>query len=180
MSKPPVPENEEARLSSLRDYNILDTPPEEAFDIIAHLASNICGTPIGLVTLMDRHRQWFKSRVGLDVPETPRDLAFCAYTILQPTLFVIPDTRTDERFMAHPLVANDPKIRFYAGAPLITGEGYALGTLCVIDHIPRELTVDQKSALLSLAYLVVIHLDNRRRLAVIDYERQQLGIRDAA
>jgi len=165
MSKPPVPENEEARLSVLKDYNILDTPPEEAFDIIARLASYICGTPIGLVTLIDRHRQWFKSRVGLDFPETPRDLAFCAYTILQPSLLVIPDTKEDERFMEHPLVANDPKIRFYAGAPLITGEGYPLGTLCVIDSIPRDLHSDQKSALLSLAYLAMIHLDNRRRLA---------------
>jgi GAF domain-containing protein len=165
MLKPPVPENEESRLSALRNYNILDTPPEEAFDIIARLASYICGTPIGLVTLIDRHRQWFKSRVGLDIPETPRDMAFCAHTILQPSLFVVPDTTADERFSSHPLVANEPNIRFYAGAPLITGEGYPLGTLCVLDRIPRELNADQKNALLSLACLVIIQLDLRRKLA---------------
>lgn len=163
----PVPENEEARLSALKSYNILDTPPEETFDIIARLASHICKTPVAMVTLVDRHRQWFKSRVGIDIPETPRDLAFCSYTILQPNLFIIPDTKADERFMAHPLVANDPGIRFYAGAPLISGEGLALGTLCVLDHTPRELTAEQKNALLGLAYLAIIHLDMRRNLAAL-------------
>lgn len=166
MQKPPVPENEEARLYTLTSYNILDSPPEEAFDIISRLASYICGTPIALVTLIDRHRQWFKSRLGIDIPETPRDLAFCAYTILQPSLLVIPDMKQDERFMSHPLVENEPNIRFYAGAPLITSEGHALGSLCVIDKIPRELTADQKGALLSLAYLAVINLDMRRKLGI--------------
>ncbi|HWP44840.1 MAG TPA: GAF domain-containing protein, partial [Blastocatellia bacterium] len=119
---------------------------------------------------IDRHRQWFKSRVGIDVPETPRDLAFCSYTILQPSLLVIPDTMADERFMSHPLVAGDPRIRFYAGAPLVNNEGYALGTLCVLDQTPRDLNAGQKSALLSLACLAIINLDMRRKLVALTRE----------
>src|SRR5262245_17458544 len=163
--KAPWPENEGERLAALRGLGILDTPPELAYDELSDLAAYICQTPIALITLVDENRQWFKSRVGLPVTETPRAVAFCAHAILHPDLLVVPDASADQRFANNPLVTAPPYIRFYAGAPLVTAEGHALGTLCVIDHKPRELTVEQARALRALSHQVVAQLRLRGQLA---------------
>jgi GAF domain-containing protein len=149
----------------LRKYNILDTPPEKAFDEITHLASYICGTPIAAISLMDSHRQWFKSKVGLDAIETPRDFSFCNYTILQSDIFIVPDTTADERFACNYFVTNEPKIRFYVGIPLITPEGYAIGTLCAADCIPKTLNSDQVEALKILGRHAIKQLELRQNFA---------------
>jgi EAL domain-containing protein (putative c-di-GMP-specific phosphodiesterase class I) len=156
--------NERARLVVLKSYDILDTPAEEVFDEFARLAASIVGTPIALISLVDGNRQWFKAKVGLAVSETPRDAAFCAHAIGGADIFVIPDALKDERFVHNPLVTDGPKLRFYAGAPLITSEGQALGTLCVIDYVPRELTPEQRDALQILSRHVMAQLDLRRQL----------------
>src|SRR5213080_3265276 len=144
-----ITNDEAARLAELHRYRILDTEPERAFDDLTLLASHICGTPIALITLIDADRQWFKSRVGVSVTETSRDVAFCASAILQSDLFIVPDATQDERFANNPLVISEPGIRFYAGAALI-GDGHALGTLCVIDRVPRTLAPEQLEALRAL------------------------------
>ncbi len=157
------PHNEPGRLAELRALDVLDTLPEQGYDDITFLASQICATPIALVSLIDDDRQWFKSRVGLETEETHRDLAFCAHAILEPEdVLVVPDAARDERFAANPLVTGDPNIRFYAGAPLMSSSGNALGTLCVIDRVPRELTEDQQTALRALSRQVMAQLDLRR------------------
>jgi GAF domain-containing protein len=139
-----MPVDELARLAALRSYRILDTDPEQGFDDLALLASQICGTPIAFIALIDENRQWFKARVGFNLKETTRSVAFCSHTIQQTDLLVVPDALGDERFRDNPLVTGEPHIRFYAGAPLITREGEALGTLCVVDRVPRTLTDEQR------------------------------------
>jgi PAS domain S-box-containing protein len=152
---------EAARLKALRDCCVLDTPPEELFDQTTRLAAYLCGTPIGLIGFIDATRQWFKSRVGWDYPEIPREHSICGQTILHPDLLVISDAAMDERFFNDAMVTR-AGIRFYAGAPLLTKEGYALGTLCVMDHLPRELPAPHKDALLTLARLVAAQVEARR------------------
>ncbi len=161
------PANEEARVIALDKYAILDTDPEQSFDDLTLLASYVCKTPMALISLVDEDRQWFKSRVGIDASETSRDIAFCSTAILQSDVFVVPDALADERFRDNPLVVSDPHIRFYAGAPLINEDGYALGTLCVIDRAPRDLAPDQKEALQALSRLVLVHLEFRRNLILL-------------
>jgi PAS domain S-box-containing protein len=159
------PENEAQRLAAVRDLGILDTPPELAYDELCALAAYICQTPVALISLVDEGRQWFKSRVGWSAEETPRDVAFCAHAILEPDLLIVPDASADQRFANNPLVTAPPGIRFYAGAPLVTAEGHALGTLCAIDHKPRELTAEQAQALRTLSRQVVAQLRLHKQLA---------------
>ena len=163
----PLPDNEAARLESLYQYEILDTETDSAIDDITRLAAYICRTPIALVSLLDAHRQWFKSKVGMEATETPRDAAFCIHTILQPDVLIIPDALADQRFATNPLVTSDPHIRFYAGVSLITPSGHALGTLCVIDRVPRSLSPEQVSALRALGHQVMTQLEIRRHVATL-------------
>ena len=168
--------NEAARLQALLEYGVLDTPAEEDFDKLARLAAQICQAPIALVSLIDSERQWFKSKVGFSVSETARDLAFCDQALRQADVLVVPDALADSRFCNNPLVTEEPKIRFYAGAPLITPDGHALGTLCVIDHVARTLTTEQIEALRTLSHEVVTHLEVRKaklRLELVAVERQE-------
>ncbi len=158
----PLPADEKERLDELRQYRILDTLAESEYDDLVYLASKICGTPIALVSLVDQDRQYFKARVGLEVSETPRDVAFCAHAILKPELMVVNDAKADERFADNPLVKSDPNIRFYAGTPLITPAGHAMGTLCVIDRVPRTLDKAQRESLLALGRQVEALLSLRR------------------
>jgi GAF domain-containing protein len=179
----PIPPNEARRLKVLWQYEVLDTVPEEIFDDLTELAARICEAPIAMISLVDEKRQWFKAKLGTTLTETSRDVSFCAHAILQPDLFIIPDATKDERFSSNPAVISDPKIRFYAGAPLVTPDGYALGTLCVIDKVPRLLRPDQKQALRILARHVVTQLELRRRsheLAAARKEREHLKTELAA
>ena len=172
----PLPLDESARLAALQSYEVLDTPPEPAFDDLAQIAAMICGTPIALVSLIDGERQWFKARHGIDAVETARDVAFCAHAIHGRDVFIVPDAHQDLRFANNPLVTSDPHVRFYAGAPLVNGEGYALGTLCVIDREPKQLQPDQVRALEALARQTVTQMELRRhaiRLQALLAEREQ-------
>jgi two-component system sensor histidine kinase/response regulator len=161
----PLPFNEAERLDALHRYNIMDTGPEAAFDDITLLASQICGTKISTISLIDQNRQWFKSKVGTTVNETPRETALCSYGILKPEVFVVEDALADERFADNPMVTGEPKIRFYAGAPLITPEGLVLGMLCVIGSEARTLSSEQNAGLLALGRQVVAQLELRRSLS---------------
>jgi len=173
----PLPANETERLQALADYGLMNTPPEPVFDEIVALASYIFRTPIALIPLLDEERQWFKARTGLDATETPREHAFCAYTILDPEGMVVPDARADRRFASNPLVQGSPGIRFYAGTPLITREGHALGTLCIIDTKPRpQLAPEQKQTLHSLGRHIMAQIEVRHSsafLAKVLKERRQ-------
>jgi signal transduction histidine kinase/ActR/RegA family two-component response regulator len=163
MKSVPPTSDEAARLQALREYDVLDTQAEKDFDDLTLLASEICGTPIALISLIDPDRQWFKSKVGLDVNETSRDISFCAHAIDQQHIFEVCDTLKDSRFCDNPLVTSDPNIRFYAGTPLITPQGYAIGTLCAIDIKPRALTPGQRKALETLGRAVVANLELRKK-----------------
>jgi GAF domain-containing protein len=163
----PAPGNDAARVAALEKYAILDSEPEQAFDDLAKLASYICKTPIALVSLIDGERQWFKSKLGISAAETPREVAICSTAIQQKDVFVVPDALKDERFRNNPLVVSDLHIRFYAGAPLINEEGYALGTLCVLDFVPREFSDEQKEALRTLGRLVLAQMEFRRNLMLL-------------
>ncbi len=182
MATEPPASREPARLAALHDLRVLDTLPEQAFDDIVQLASQICGTPVGLVSLVDEQRQWFKARVGLAATHTPRDVAFCAHAINTPdALMIVADTAHDPRFRANPLVTGDPKIRFYAGAPIVTAGGQALGTVCVIDTVPRELDAAQLGALQALARQTSALFELRRRtLALEDQAREMARLSQAA
>ena len=169
MSRIPIPLNETRRLALLQELRILDTPPDQAFDLVTRLASRVFGVPIALVTLIDQGRQWFKSRVGMDIQETPRDQAFCAYAILQADVMVVLDAHTDDRFRGNPLVTGAPHIRFYAGAPLTSRDGLTLGTLCLIDSVPHEAFGPQEQAmLLTMAAMVTLRLESLRNIGYMD------------
>lgn len=171
----PRPANEEARLRVLRAHEILDTLPEEAFDDVVRLAAEICQVPIALMSLVDEDRQWFKSVVGLDVRETPRSVAFCSHAILQDDIFAIGDATLDPRFRGNPFVQSEEHIRFYAGAPLNADHGHKIGTLCVIDRVPRTLTRAQVRALRTLGNQVQAQLELRLRM--LELRRREEEIR---
>jgi GAF domain-containing protein len=164
---------EAKRLKVLWEYEVLDTVPEEVFDDLTELAARICEAPIALISLVDENRQWFKAKIGITLGETTRDISFCAHAIKQTDLFIIPDATRDKRFAENPLVTSEPKIRFYAGAPLITADGYALGTLCVIDKVPRDLLPDQRQALRILARHVVSQLELRTRTRALSIAQKE-------
>ncbi len=164
---PPLPADEAGRLTALDSYDILDTAPEQVYDDFTTLAARICGVPIALISLIGQDRQWFKSKIGLDPSETPREQAFCAHAIVDNQLMVVPDASHDRRFEGNPLVTGTPHIRFYAGAPLVTDTGHGLGTLCVIDRVPRELTPEQLSSLQTLSRQLMTQLELRRAMVML-------------
>ena len=171
--KPPIPKDEKKRLEVLWQYDVLDTVPERVFDDLTELAASICESPIAMITLVDEKRQWFKSKVGVTLNETSRDISFCAHAIVQQELFIVPDASKDARFADSPLVTGAPNIRFYAGAPLITPDGHALGTLCLIDKVPHDLRPDQKRALQILSRHVMTQLELRRHSLELAKEKKE-------
>lgn len=174
------PQNENSRLESLRSLNILDSLPEKDFDQIVFLASQICDTPIAVISLIDEDRQWFKSKVGLSASETPREIAFCAHAILQKDIFEVPNALQDERFFDNPLVSGDPSIRFYAGAPLYALDGQPIGTVCVIDSKPKSLNEMQKRALKAISDQVTRLLELRHQIKLLESSEQSLQFESAA
>ncbi len=179
MKPAPIPENDRVRLRALEDYSVLDTLPESQFDAITRLASIVLDVPIALVTLIDADRQWFKSRHGLDAPETPRDVSFCGHAVAQEALLVVHDAILDARFADNPLVTGEPRVRFYAGFPLRNPEGFILGTLCAIDHVPRQPTPIQLEALQLLADQVMALLELRRVGRQLRHEQRALAEQQA-
>jgi len=166
----PIPENESQRLQSVRSYEILDSAPEVDFDALTRVAAFVFNTPAAVVGLLDSDRLWFKSRFGLDVPQLDRQIAFCAHAVMKPgEVLVVNDLKQDERFHNNPLVVEAPNLRFYAGAPLVDHEGYALGTIAVVDVKPRELNEVQRNVLQDLSTLVMTALDNRRRALLLSH-----------
>jgi GAF domain-containing protein len=168
-----MPPDEINRLDALYRYQILDTESESAFDELTQLASEVCDTPIALISLIDPDRQWFKSKVGLDAEETSRDIAFCTHAINQEKVFEVNDTFRDERFKNNPLVTSDPNIPFYAGAPLITPDGHAIGTICVISDKPKKLNVHQRKAMEILSREVISQLELRLKLIQLQNANQR-------
>jgi DNA-binding LytR/AlgR family response regulator len=174
-AKADLPQADETeRLDMLRSYQVLDTEPEQVFNDLVQLSAFICGTPISLIALMDGERQWFKAKVGLEARQLPREHAFCQYTLHQNDVYQVADAAADARFAHNPLVSGTPRIRFYAGAPLLSPEGQPIGTLCALDTVPRQLSSDQGEALRVLARQVMAHLELRRTRLQLEYERQKL------
>jgi serine/threonine protein kinase len=159
-----LPQDEAARLLALARFDVLDSEPEREFDDLTRLAAQVTGAPFAFLSVIDRDRQWFKSRVGVEARETPRTHAICVHTILGLDVFTVPDLSADPRFAANPFVVESPKARFYAGAPLVTSDGHAIGTLCVLDRVPRNLTPEQAESLAALARQAVSQLELRRRV----------------
>ena len=176
MSAAALHPRESERLDALRRYRILDTAPERAFDDLTYLASFFCKTPMALVTFVDRDRQWFKSRVGIQHPQTSRKISFCAHTILQPTVMVVRDMLEDDRFRDNPLVTHEPSVRFYAGAPIFSPEGLPLGALCVLDREPRTLTVGQEEALRAMSRIAGAILETRRSVGELAEATERLNL----
>ncbi|GAB3540800.1 GAF domain-containing protein [Spirosoma fluminis] len=180
MQVSPLHSDEANRVEALRSYDILDTLPEQDYDDLTYLASQICQTPISLISLIDDSRQWFKSNHGLSVRETPCEFAFCTHGILDPhEILVVPDSRKDERFTGNPLVTGDPHVIFYAGVPLVDKDGYPLGSLCVIDNTPKQLTQDQLNALKILGKQVVNLLELRRKNKALEVMTKLLEERNS-
>ena len=174
-----LPDNETNRLEALVSYNILDTPPEIDYDEITQLAATICNCPISAISLIDEDRQWFKSAIGLGVNFTAREISFCTHAIVEPNkIFIIPDATLDQKFVHNPLVTGDPHIKFYAGSPLVTKSGFALGTICVIDIIPKNLNEEQLKALEILAKQVTNSIE--RRKTIIDLKEQENNLNKTA
>jgi signal transduction histidine kinase len=178
--KADIPVNENLRLADLYQYDILDTPEEEEFDHLVKLASRICNAPISLISLLDAERQWFKARVGMDEPETPRDISFCSHGILNGNIFIVPDATNDARFTNNPLVTGSKGIRFYAGVPLTSQAGNNLGMLCVIDTVPRNLNHEQQEALMVIGKQVVkqmeLRLKNQELERITETQRRMISI----
>jgi EAL domain-containing protein (putative c-di-GMP-specific phosphodiesterase class I)/GGDEF domain-containing protein len=172
MLQAPIPSNDEARLQELRSYGVLNSPDEPAFDDIGALVRDIAGTPIGIISLVDENRQWFKSCIGLDAKETPRNISFCGHTILQRSPLIINDALEDPRFCDNPLVLQEPHIRFYAGFPLISSNGLALGSLCAVDQQPRHLSDAQIQAMERLARLCVRQMELKRQSRLLEQANQ--------
>jgi GAF domain-containing protein len=171
--------HERQRLLAIEEYNILDTAAEEEFDELTALASYLCDAPVSLIALTTMHRNWFKSKVGTEVPELPRSISFCQYTILGEDVFEVPDTLQDDRFRQNPLVTDEPNIRFYAGAPLVNAQGYKVGTICVLDVEPKHLTQAQKQALQTLSRQTVARFELRLKKQQLEKENQQLQAANA-
>ena len=175
MKAPQIPENESDRLLALNSYQILDTLDEEEYDSITKVASEICQTPITVISLVDKDRQWFKSKVGLEASETAREISFCGHAINSPNdIFIVSDARKDERFHDNPLVEGNPNIVFYAGVPLVDEDGFALGTLCAIDSKPRTLTENQLAALKVLSKKAVALLTLKKKKMQLEQEKKFL------
>jgi len=169
MQAPKVPDNEIERLSDLKSYHILDTLSETEYDNLTQIASEICNTPISLISLIDENRQWFKSAQGLDAKETPREYAFCGHAINKPDeVLIVEDSRKDDRFKDNPLVTDDPKVIFYAGVPLITEKGFPLGTLCVIDNEPKHLNKNQINSLSALSNQAMQLIELRKKTRLLN------------
>ena len=160
----PLPIDEKERIDALHRYRILDTVPEKGFDDLTLLASQVCEVPIAIISLVDENRVWFKSKLGFSASQISRDIAFCAYAILERRVFVVPDALKDPRFSSYPSVVSNPKIRFYAGAPLVSDDNHAIGALCVLDYVPRQLNEKQLDALNALSRQVVAQMELRRNL----------------
>lgn len=173
MQSAPIPANDAERLQALWRYDLLDTSAEAEFDDFTVLASHICGTPIALITLIDAARQWFKSSIGLDITETSRDVSFCAHMIESRTMLEVPDTLDDGRFHDNPLTTGEPHVRFYAGAPLVTADGFVVGALCVLDRIPRHLTTEQRDSLSALGRQLMRQVDYRLVSRRLEQQRRE-------
>jgi signal transduction histidine kinase len=175
MDSYPIPENEAERLQALYEYEILDTLSEEEYDAITKIAAQLCNVPASLITFLDRDRQWFKSHLGVDIQQTPRAVSFCNYTIMDPgNVLVVPDMRIDERFSQNPLVTGEPHAVFYAGAPLVTPDGYVLGSICLLDGKANDLTGEQRAALKGLAQQVVARLELQKKLKELSVMQEKL------